>query len=253
MNKARIKANLYLYAVLPRLEELAKLDDEARRIAGELDLVVQFVVNAGPAVQIAIKNGEIKAHRGKVVKPGVALFFHSCDQLVRMFNQETVIPIPYRGFTKLPLMKKFTRLTEILTRYLEPSDEDLKDPKFKAAHVEMSLMVGMAGAREIADLDPKMQKVVKKLPNGTLLFRVEGGPSAHVIVDNRRIFALNGPISDPVGTLTLKNVDIAADVMAKKVDTFAALGIGDIKVSGLIPLVDEFNALMDRVSYFLMK
>ena len=252
MNKTRILANMHLYAVLPRLEELVRLDEEAERIAREMNITIHFLVNAGPSLYLTIADGKVSSSRVKGRKSDAGLFFYSCDQFNRMFLGEKVIPLPFKGITKFKDLKKFTRLSEILTRYLKPSDADMADPAFRAKHVELTLMVGLAGAGEIAENDPKVRRIKEELRDGSILFSVlPDGPTAHVVVEHGRIGIFNGPIDDPSSTIEIRDVDLAVALLAGKVDTFAANGAGDIKASGFLPLADEFNALLDRVGLYL--
>ncbi len=252
MDKELIKANLHLHAVLPRLEELLRLDDEAKTVAKDMNVTIRFVVKGGPTVQIVFKNGVAKANLKPVGKNNIGLLFLSCEQLNRMFNGEKVIPIPYKGIHRIKDLKAFTRLTELLTKYLKPTDADMTDPSFKKKAVEMSLMTGLNGARVIAEFDTKMKKVADKLPSGTIEYNIlPDGPQAHVIVERGHISAYNGPINSPTGTLEINGVDLAADLFANKVDSFAVLGAGDLRASGLLPLIDEFSALSDRVALYL--
>jgi hypothetical protein len=170
-----------------------------------------------------------------------------------MFMEKLAVPIPYKHLIKLRHMGRFTKLTGIMTRYLKPAETDLADPDFKRKHVEMMLMVGLSGAGEIARYDRKMKKVVDNLPHGTIQFSVlPDGPFAYVSVDeNKNIAVQNGRIDGPTSNLDLNGVDLAADLLSDNIDTFAAVGRGDIKASGLLSLIDEFNALLDRVGYYL--
>lgn len=252
MNKAFILADLHLHAVLPRLEELTKLDPEAKEIAKNINLSIKFVVINGPSVLLKFNNGEVTADVEAQGKTDIGLLFVSCDQLNALFTGGKAIPVPYKGITKIGAMKHFSKLTDLLTKYLKPSDEDMKDATFRARHVEMALMTGLTGAITIAKYDQKMQKVVNHLPDGTIRFSVlPDGPHANVSVERKNIIVKNGYIDNPTTTLEMKGIDLAADMFADKLDTFAALGAGDIKASGLLTLGDEFNALVDRVSYYL--
>jgi len=253
MNKALILANLHLHAVLPRLEELVKLDSEAKAIAQKLNLSIKFLVRGGPSVVLTFKDGNVTANTDGEGKADIGLLFLSCDQLNALFTGGKAIPIPYKGIIKIGAMKHFGKLTEMLTKYLKPSDEDMKDAAFRAKHVEMSLMTGLSGAITIAKYDTKMQKVVNHLPDGTILFSVlPDGPYANVSVERKNIIVKNGFIENSTTTLEMNGVDLAADMFADKLDTFAALGAGEIRASGLLTLGDEFNALVDRVSYYLV-
>jgi hypothetical protein len=252
-DRSHILANLHLHAVLPRLEELVKLDEEAQSIAKEMKLKVRFKVRKGPSEMVEISEGRVRSSSDPKAKADLGLFFASCDQLNNLFMEKRAIPVPYRGLTQLPQMRRFSKLTEILTRYLKPAETDLEDPGFKKKHVEMALMTGLAGAAEVARYDRKMEHVVDQLPWGTLQFSVlPDGPYAFAIVDEEKTISVgNGRVAEPTANLDIDGVDMAAGVLAGTVDTFAALGREDVRASGLLSLVDEFNALLDRVGYFL--
>lgn len=254
MRRAFILANLHLHAVLPRLQDLVRLDEEARSIASQMNLSVRFRVLGGPSVVVEILNGAVTTSSDPSAKAQLGLLFASCDQLNNMFMEKTAVPIPYKQLHKLLQMKHFSRLTEIMTRYLKPTDADLKDPAFKKKSVEMTLLTGLAGAAQIAKYDGKMEHAVKLLPYGTVQFSVlPDGPFAYVEVDpSKNISSGAGKIDNPSANLDINSVDTAADMLADKLDQFAALGSGDLKATGLLPLIDEFSALLDRVGKFLV-
>jgi hypothetical protein len=210
-------------------------------------------VRGGPSETVEICDGRVRSSSDPKAKADLGLFFASCEQLNNLFMEKRSIPVPYKGLTQLRQMSRFSRLTERLTRYLKPSEGDLEDPEFKRKHVEMMLMTGLAGAAEVARYDRKMEHVVDQLPWGTLQFSVlPDGPYAFASVDEEKtIFVGNGRIADPTANLDIHGVDMAAAVLAGTVDTFAALGREEICASGLLSLVDEFNALLDRVGHFL--
>jgi hypothetical protein len=228
-DRSYILANLHLHAVLPRLEELVKFDDEAQSIARQMKLKVRFKVRKGPSEVVEISDGVVRTSSDPQAKAGLGLFFASCDQLNNLFMDKRAIPVPYKGLTQLPQMRHFSRLTEILTRYLKPAEADLKDPEFKKKHVEMMLQTGLAQFSVLPD-----------------------GPFAFVEVDpEKNIRSGTGKIDSPSANLDINGVDTAADLLADRLDQFAALGGGDLRATGLLSLIDEFNALLDRVSKFL--
>ena len=252
-DRSHILANLHLHAVLPRLEELVKLDDEARSIARQMKLKVGFKVRKGPSAVVEIAEGVVRASSDPKAKADLGLLFMSCDQLNNLFMDERAIPVPYKGLTQLRQMGRFSKLTGILTRYLKPAPDDLEDPAFKKKHVEMTLMVGLAGAAEVARYDRKMEKVVDRLPWGTVQFSVlPDGPYAFASVGKDKAISVgNGTVPNPTANLDINGVDMAAGVLAGTVDTFAAVGRQDLRATGLLSLIDELNALLDRVGYFL--
>jgi hypothetical protein len=252
-DRSYILANLHLHAVLPRLEELVKLDEEARSLAEQMQLKVRFKVRKGPSEVVEISSGVVRTSSDPQAEADLGLLFLSCDQLNNLFMDERAIPVPYKGLTQLRQMGRFSKLTGILTRYLKPSEADLEDPEFKKKHVEMTLMAGLAGAAELAKYDRKMEKVVDRLPWGTVQFSVlPDGPYAFASVgEDKTISVGNGTIADPTANLDIEGVDMAAGVLAGTVDTFAAVGREDLRASGLLSLIDELNALLERVGHFL--
>jgi len=252
-DRSYILANLHLHAVLPRLEELVKIDEEAQSIAKQTDLSVRFKVRKGPSRAVEISDGVVRTSSDPKAKADLGLFFASCDQLNNLFMEKRAIPVPYKGLKQLRQMSRFSKLTEILTRYLKPEEAALKDPTFKKKFVEMTLLTGLAGAAQIAKYDGKVEHAVELLPHGSIQFSVlPDGPFAFVEVDEEKnIRSGTGKIDSPSANLDINGVDMAADLLADRLDQFAALGGGDLRASGLLPLVDEFNALLDRVGKFL--
>jgi hypothetical protein len=107
-DRSYILANLHLHAVLPRLEELVKLDDEARSIAQQMKLAVRFKVHKGPSEVVEIAEGAVRASSDPRAKADLGLLFLSCDQLNNLFMDKRAIPVPYKGLTQLPQMRRFS-------------------------------------------------------------------------------------------------------------------------------------------------
>lgn len=244
-----IRAHMHLHAVLPRLGDLARLDDEAGGIVAGMKVAIGFQVLGGPRVVLHFANGGVRAT--KEGGGNVCLLFPSCAKLNAMFDGEKVTPIPIKGVHRMGDLKKLTRLTEILTRYLKPSDADMTDAGFRAKHVELSLLTGLAATAAIATIEPKGRRIAGHMPSGTMLYDIGGGPKAHVVVKDGVIEAFAGTLDDPTTTIQIRDVDLAVALVKGEVDTFAANGSGDIRASGSLTLADEFNTLFDRVGLYL--
>jgi hypothetical protein len=247
---ARILADMHLHAVLPRIGDLVRLDDEAGAIARDMDVTIAFMVRGGPRVFLAFDRGKVTASR--TGSCDVLLFFPSCELLNRMFAGEKVTPIPLKGIHHFKALQKFTKLSDLLTKYLKPTPEAMKDKTFRAKHVEMSLLVGLAACRSVAELDRGARRAADGLHDGTLLYSVgRGGPEAHIVITHGVIDARPGPVADPSTTVEIRDVDLAVDVIAGRVDTFAASGVCDLRLGGDLHLADGFNQLFDRVGFYL--
>lgn len=247
--RERIRARMHLHAVLPRLQELVLLDDEARGIAAGLDLRLELAVLGGPRMALVFDNGKVTAARD--ARSNLGLLFPSAGALNRMFDGQKVVPIPHGSLWKLAQMKGFEKLTTLLTRYLKPSAADLADPAFRARHVELSLLVGLSACDAIFALDPKVERVRGALHDATIQYDVGDAVAAFVTIEHGVITAHRGRVANPTAGIRIRDVDLAVDLIAGKVDTFAAVGVCDLKLYGMLPVVDEFNALFDRVGLYL--
>ena len=247
-----VRAGMHLHAVLGALPHLVRLDDQAAAIARSVGKVaLEFRVFAGPRVILAFDGGSITVRRDGC--SDVGLFFPSCSALNRMFDGEKVTPIPYKikKPSAIGVLQKLPALTDRLTAFLKPAEGALDDPAFRAKHVELSLLVGLAATQDLCDYDPKVRRVAVELHDATMVYEIPGGPVAHVRISHGRIEAGAGAVPDPTTTITIKDVDLALGLVQGKVDTFAANGSGDIRASGNLHIADEYNNLFDRVGLYL--
>ena len=127
-----------------------------------------------------------------------------------MFAGKKIIPIPYKGLTRPGDLKKFSRLSDLLTRYLRPGGERPQ---------------GRKGPPSSAGGDHA-------------LLGAPEGPIAHVKVEGGVIEGGRGSVADPTVTLELANLDTAAALLAGRLDAFAAVGTGDIRIRGLLTMAD---------------
>lgn len=247
----RVRAGMHLHAVLGRLADLVRLDEEAAATARQMgDVSIEFRVFDGPRIVLAFDGGRVTARREG--GSSVGLFFPSCSALNRMFDGADVKPIPFKAFLlHLKALQLLPRLTDRLTYFLKPPEEALKDMAFRAKHVEMSLLVGLAATQDLVESDPKVRRVACELHDGSMVYEVLGGPVAHVQIRHGVIEAGAGPLKDPSTSITIRDVDLALGLVQGKVDTFAANGSGDIRASGNLHLADEYNNLFDRVGLYL--
>ncbi len=248
----RVTAHIHLFAVLPRLGDLLRLDEEAWELARDLELSLDFVVLGGPVAHLRFRKGRFEHGPGRLGFPALGLVFSSCGRLNRMFDGEKIMPIPMGGLHQLPRVKHFEALTERLTRYLKPSPDDLADADFVARHVELSLLTGLAAACQIGRHDPTaLARIMPALHDGTIQFRVNGGPSAYVRISHGELSTTAGEVPEPTSTLVFKDIDFSTKLIRGEVDSYSAVGTTHIRMHGDLFMADEFNALFDRVGLFL--
>lgn len=245
-----IKAHINLYAVLQNLEDLVKLDPEVTALTRGWNISIQFIVRGGPEAYVAFENGACTHGRGRHPQPTVKLYFLSPAHLNRMFAGKGT-PIPLKGFSKLGfLAKEFSKLTARLEHYLKPAPGAANDPNFLRINTTLTLYTAAYAVRELAQLEPTCKKVAANLTHGSLLIEVPDGPAVHVAFGGNDMIITKGPADNALATMTFKDINVAHALLNNQLDSFQAVGEGNVVLWGFIPIIDNVGLILDRVAEY---
>jgi hypothetical protein len=252
MPEARIKAHLNLCAVLQNLEDLVRLDADMAALTKDWDIAVQFSVSGGPKAYVAFKDGACTHGVGSCPNPAVRLFFFSPAHLNRMFDGQGT-PVPLKGFTKLRfLSKEFARLTERLEYYLKPDTCRLQNGGFRKVNTALTLYTGVYAVKVLAEHEDLARKIAAGLPEGVMAMRVlNGGPAAWIEVRDGRIAVGKGEPENATAYMDFRDADAAHAVLSGQVDSFQAIGRGQLALRGQVPLIESIGLILDRVERYL--
>lgn len=251
-NDERIRACLNVGAVLQNLETLPQVDPEMGRLCATWDVAVQFSVRSGPKAYVAFKGGTVRHGLGVYRKPAIKLYFISPKHLNAMFDGPG-LPIPLKGFSRLEFLKnEFSKLTARLTQYLKPGPEVEVTGDFLIARTTMLLHTAMYAAQILSEMDDISRTVASHTPDGTLQVEVgPDGPYAHAVFSGGRLRVGKGPIEKPSARMIFPEVATAHALFSGTLDSFQAIGAGDLVLYGLIPLVDNLGLIFDRIERYM--
>ena len=153
MDKEKIKSYLYLHAILPQLEEILEFDEEAKDITKNWNASIRLGVKSGPRVNLIFKNGRLEIKREKAPIPTVGLFFLKHSSLNKMFEGKQVIPLVWKGFWCLSLLKGFSKLTKMMEHYLRPDKEFLKTEENLKFYLKVTLYTLLWGIKIVGEND----------------------------------------------------------------------------------------------------
>jgi hypothetical protein len=246
-----VRARLFLFAVLPLLEEVAKMDAEAKKIVKGLSGVICFKAPKGLSAQVEFLDGEVKATPGKDKKSSVVLFLPTIGMLNNMFSGKGfALPLPIKGLLKMGLINGFTKLADRLSFYMDPSD---KVPKGKVKEIIATLLLNAAvfGAAEVGSSDEGVKDKVAKIPDGTVQIEIKQGPSVYVEKKGAVLYPKKGTPTNYSAYLGFKNTDVAYDMLTGNLDFMAAIPLGDIGLSGSLAMIEQLAALMETAGVYL--
>jgi hypothetical protein len=248
MDEQLIKANINLYAVLKNLEDLVVYDSETASLIEDWEVSIQFNVLNGPEAWIEFKNGICTFHRGKRRNPSVILLFTSAAHFNRMMDGKEN-PIPLKGLAKLGFLEKdFTKITEKLEYYLKPTNKLLESETYLELNTRFTLNTATFAIKELALLDPIGKVIASRMGNGGVNVKVlPNGPSVYVNFRGEDIEPGKGELETPMAFMSMKNVKVANDFLAGKIDEFTAIASGDVMIKGQIQMLQSMSLILDRI------
>ncbi len=244
-------AYINLYAVLGALENLCELAPEASALlTNKKPLSIGFDVKGGPAATITFYNGQCRMTDG-CKKCDVKLPFGSPEKFNGLIDG-TVTPIPSKGYLHIGfLLKDFTKLTDLLNKYMRPSEEDLKDPDFFRINTTLTLYVVGVAIAQIANQDEIGRFSAAHTADGSVLIGIKNGPAVEVRVKDHHFVTLKRKPEKFRAAMEFVDFETANALFAGTVSALIALGTGKIEMHGLNSMLDNVNRILDRVELYL--
>ena len=251
MTDSRTLAYINLYAVLGSLENLCELAPEASSLlTNKKPISIGFEVKGGPSATITFKNGRCRMEQG-CNKCDVKLPFSSCEKFNGLIDG-TVTPIPSKGFHHIGfLLNSFTKLTDLLAKYMRPDPEDLKDPDFFRISTLLLLNTITVAIAQIGNNDEIGKFSASNMVDGEISFSIKGAASTTIRVKDHRLLGIKKASDNPRAIMEFSSIELARDLFDGKVNAIACVGSGDIVMKGMISMLDNLNRILDRVALYL--
>lgn len=247
-----IKAELYLRAVLPTLVDLVELDAESKNIIDKKSLSIIFNLRKGSKTLLKIDNGKIYSSINPAESGDIHLLLMSPEHALGVFEQAK-LPLILKGFTKISFLKnEFNNLSKRLEYFLKPSGNlELDERKISVA---LRFKVALRAGEVLGEIDPICQNILKSTPSGILMIKIKE-------LDFETYFgSINGKWkymekldNNQVVTsiLSFNKLEIAEAMLSNKLDTFSALGLGNMEIWGLIPIIDNIGLVLGRINKYM--
>lgn len=251
MTDAKTLAYINLFGILGALENLCELDEEAQELLkGKKPISIGIEVKGGPSATLYFKNSRCRMEEG-VGKCDVKLPFSSCEKFNGLIDG-TVTPIPSKGFLHIGfLLKQFTGLTDILTKYLKPSDEDLEDEVFFEKSTKLMFYLIMVALSQIGNHDEIGKFSASAIPDGIVEMGIKGSVGATIRVKDHHLVTIKQRPEKFRAQMEFGSIKLARDLFDGKVNSLACIGTGDIEIHGMSNMMDNVNRILDRVGLYL--
>ncbi len=246
----RTLAYINLFGVLGALENLCQMDEEAKALIADKKVSIGFAVKEGPEATLCFADGVCTLKKG-VEHCDIKLPFASVQKFNGMIDG-TVTPIPSKGFTKIGfLLKDFTKLTDLLTKYMRASEEDLQDPVFFEKSTTLMFYTITSAISQIGNQDKIGKVSASYIQDGIIKLSIKNGPTASICAKDHQLKTVKKVPKTPDATMEFGSIEIARALFDGKINSLACIGTGDIRMSGMISMLDNMNRILDRVGLYL--
>ncbi|MGF1679251.1 MAG: hypothetical protein ACFCUX_08660 [Candidatus Methylacidiphilales bacterium] len=246
-----LKARLYLEAVLPCLTALVKHDPASSLLIKQDPFSVEISCGGGYH-GVALLDAS-SSDRSNL--PNIHLHLPTAAQCVNLFTQSGfALPIPLKGWTHFGRMRDFKTLSTRLQNLLQPDKAAMQDAEVVALHVHLSLRLAVSALVPMLEYDPEGITTRASLPKAVAEFLYRPDRYGALWLDLRGPRPVMGSGEPPERarvTLEFCNDPTAILAMSNQLDGLAALGRGDLKLSGFVPMADGLDLVMSRIQAYI--
>ncbi|MBR5470760.1 MAG: hypothetical protein IKU81_01415 [Oscillibacter sp.] len=250
MNDPKTMAYINLFAILGAIPYLCELDRKAAALIEGQTVSIGFSVKDGPAATLFIGGGKCRMAPG-TERCQVKLPFSSCEKFNGLI-EGTVTPIPTKGFTKIGFLTgAFTKLTDRLSMYLRPQPEQLEDAEFFRISTTLMFHVIAEAIAQIGNHDKVGMFSASNIVDGTAKLAIKDGPAAALCCRDHRLTAVHEEPKVFLSYMEFCDMELARALFDGKVNAIAAVGLGQVRIGGMISQIDNINRILDRVAIYL--
>lgn len=240
MSDATLLAALYLEAVLPALPHLAAHDAPLAAALAGPDVAVTLLAPGGLRCRLAV-SANLATVSSAPRSGDLRLWFPTAHQVVRAFDGKgrPSLTLPISGVHRLPRARRLVAAGARLETLLNTrADSHL------ALHAWGKLLVGIAAASVWLRRHPDGPELHRSLGSGIGTITCKDFP-APLWFDAAAITWGVGPPPRPAkATITFGNLDVVLAELDQRLDAPAALGLGELRITGYLPLAEHLGVVM---------
>lgn len=253
MKEAKAMAYVNMYGVLATLEKLCEIDEEAKKICGQLKKPVSlcFDVSGGPCCTLNFSSSGCKMSEGSYGCT-CKMNFASPEKFNALIdNSKPGMPVKNIPQVLSFLMGPFTKLTDRLTKLLMPSEEDLKNRDFFEESTLLTFYTIAGAISALANNDSISKQSALYTVDGDVQMGITDVCYATIRVRDHHFETIKEKPDKPRAIMEFNTIDLAYGLFTGTASTMAELCAGNIYMAGMISMVDNMNRILDRVAVYL--
>ena len=241
------------YGVLGTLENLCELDEDAKEICRSLKkpVVLCFDVNGGPCLTFHFDENGCRMTEGDAGCT-CKMKFSSPEKFNNLIdNSKPGIPVKNPVQVLSFLLGPFTKLTDLLTKYLRPSEEDLKDRAFFEKSTLLTFYTIGGAICALGNEDSISRLSASYIIDGDVQMGIKDAAYITIRCKGHRLRLVKVKPDNPRAVMEFNSIDLANGLFNGTVSTIGELCAGNIYMAGMINMIDNINRILDRVAVYL--
>lgn len=241
------------YGVLRTFENLCDTVDEAKAVCKELKKPVSicFDVNDGPCVTYHFTNDGCKFTEGDYGCT-CKMKFSSPEKFNDLIdNSKPGVPVKNPVQVLQFLLGPFTKLADILVKYLQPKEEDMKDREFFEKSTILTMYTIGGAICALANEDSISRQSASYIIDGDVQMGITDTVYVTIRCRDHKLELIKEKPDTPRAIMEFKTIDLANGLFTGTASTMAELCAGNIYMSGMINMIDNINRILDRVAVYL--
>ena len=251
--EAKAMAFVNMYGVLATLENLCEMDDEAKQVCASLKKPVSlcFDVTDGPCCTLNFTKDGCKMTEGSYGCT-CKMNFSSPEKFNALID-DSKPGIPAKNPVQVLsfLLGGFTKLTNILTKYLMPSEEDLKNREFFEKSTILTMYTIGGAICALANNDSISMQSASYIGDGDIQMGITDACYVTLRARDHKLELIKEKPDTPRAIMEFKTIDLANGLFNGTASTMAELCAGNIYMAGMINMIDNVNRILDRVAVYL--
>ncbi|MBQ9227494.1 MAG: hypothetical protein IJ168_01580 [Eubacterium sp.] len=253
MKEARAMAFVNAYGVLRTLENLCDTVDEAKAVCQSLTKPVAlcFDVTDGPCVTYHFSADGCRFSEGDYGCT-CKMKFASPEKFNALID-DTKPGIPVKNPIQLIqfLLGPFSKLTDILTKYLMPKEEDLKNRDFFETSTILTMYTIAGAICALANEDSISKGSASYIVDGDVQMGITDAVYVTLRCRDHKLELIKEKPDTPRAIMEFKTIDLAYGLFTGTASTMAELCAGNIYMAGMCNMLDNINRILDRVAVYL--
>ena len=148
-------------------------------------------------------------------------------------------------------MGPFTKLTDRLNEVLRPSAEAMKDPAFFELNTLLTFYTIAGSVSALANEDSISRISASNTVDGVARLGIKDKAVASIVVKDNKFTTHKEALPNPRAIMEFADVQLANSLFNGTASTINELCKGNIRMSGMISMLDNINRILDRVAVYL--